>query len=348
MSVVSLNDFGAVFLSPTLSFFNDSLAKNTQEDSKLFFLAREGYWLERSYTAYTKAKGRKSNSAYMLVSRAFLFKIGLMQPKTWSYSLNFAFEDTLYNLMKNRFMLSDANIFQIFTEIELEEKLTLPKDIAKIEAIFLTKQPQFNSLLHATYEAYKSYLHSIDFFSAEKVNLVDIGYSGTIQALLSTIFEKDTVGHYLIASKPGVRKENGQTIECKGYLKEGLKMNEGYVPLDRSMILESLLTAPVGQFQNISVNVLDKQKFDFYYGRKVASQHQFYIIEAIMKGAINRMVLNAQTLTEFEPQEVESMLSAFMTKKGMIPSSSWPIFEIDDDTANEGTLNTLNFWGIKA
>lgn len=348
MSVASLNDFGAAFLSSTLTFFNANLAKNTKQETKLFFLAREGYWLEKSYAAYSKAKGRQQDAAYMLVSRAFLFKIGLMHPKTWDYSLNFSFQGSVYSLMKNRFMLSDGDIAKAFTDTELKQELNLPDDIASVKQLFSKKQPQLSTSLQSTQESYTAYLNSIGFLSVDKVHLVDIGYSGTIQTLLSIIFEKDSVGHYLIASKPGVRQEHGQTIECKGYLKEGVKMNEGFVPLDRSMILESLLTAPVGQFQNITKSLLEKDCFVFYYGRKVASQHQFYIIEKIMEGAITRMVLNAKNAIEFEAEEVESILSAFVTKKGMIPSCSWPIFEIDDDTANEGTLNTLNFWGLKS
>jgi len=58
----------------------------------------------------------------MLVSRAFLFKIGLSEPKTFPYSLNFKFEGSLYELMRSRFMLSDTSLKKVFTEKQLQRE----------------------------------------------------------------------------------------------------------------------------------------------------------------------------------------------------------------------------------
>jgi hypothetical protein len=109
MSIASLQQLGATLIAPMLTFFNQKLTKETNAKEKLFFLAREGYWLNRAYSDYCRGKGTVDNSQYMLVSRAFLFKIGLTEPKSFPYSLNFNFSGSLYELMRSRFMLSDIS-----------------------------------------------------------------------------------------------------------------------------------------------------------------------------------------------------------------------------------------------
>ena len=132
-----------------------------------------------------------------------------------------------------------------------------------------------------------------------------------------------------------------------GYLKEGVKLGGGYVPLDRSMFLESLLTAPVGQFQDIRLSPLTDKVFDIYYGRKVVSQHEFHLLEQICQGAIKQMNQYSKDNVSFSAEEVEALYTAFVTKKGMLPRSSWPLFSIDDDITGAGTVNGLDFFGLK-
>lgn len=347
MSITSLQQFGATLCSPMLTFLNQQLVNNINVKEPIFFLAREGYWLSRAYSAFCETSHLVDNRQYMLVSRAFLFKIGLSEPKTFPYSLNFNFDGSLYELMRSRFMLSGSSLKNIFNEKQLQKRFLLPIDLDKLSTLLIQKQDKIESVISPSSMAYHQYLTSIGFFDVETVNVVDLGYSGTIQTLLTILFKKDTKGHYLIASKAGKHTLNGQTATMVGYLKEGVKMGEGYIPLDRSMFLESLLTAPVGQFKDIRLSRLPNQTFDFYYGRKVASQHQFHLLEQVCKGAMKQMEQYLLDGVKFTAQEVETMYSTFVTKKGMLPRDSWPLFTIDDDIANEGTVNGLDFFGLK-
>jgi len=324
-----------------------NLTNHIDESESVFFLAREGYWFSRSYSEYCRVNGLIDNGQYMLVSRAFLFKIGLLHPQTFSYSLNFKFSGSLYELMRTRFMLSDISIKNLFNKKEYEQPLSLPQDLKKVSAQLVKKQKQLTPVITPSYTAYYQYLTSIGFFESEVVNLVDLGYSGTIQILLTLIFAKNTNGHYLIASNAGERKVAEQKVKMTGYLKEGVKMGGGYSPLDRSMFLESLLTSPVGQFQDIRLSPLPHNTFDYYYGRKVISQHQFHLLEQVCQGAINQMNRYSLDKVSFTAVEIESLYIAFVTKKGMLPRSSWPLFSIDDDIAGEGTVNGLDFFGLK-
>lgn len=347
MAIESLQQLGAVFLSPVMSYFNQHLLDNRPQDRPLFFLAREGYWLERSFCEYAQAQQTAVNTHYMLVSRAFLFKIGLLNPATYDYSLNFKFAGSMYELLRTRFMLSDPTIKQIFSSKEQAEKVMLPADLGKVSSVLEDKLEQLEPVISQSSKAYQAYLQSLGFFDHKSVDIVDIGYGGTIQTLLSLIFQVDTNGHYLIASNPGVKQVEGHIVRMTGYLKEGVKLGGGYIPLDRSMFLEGLLTAPVGQFQDIRFSPLPSKTFDYYYGRKVSTQHNFHLIETICKGAFEQMAYNVKHNIDFSRQEVESLYSAFVSKKGMLPRDSWPLFEIDDDITSEGTVNGIDFFGLK-
>ncbi|WP_025564761.1 hypothetical protein [Psychromonas sp. SP041] len=347
MSITSLQQLGATLVAPMFTFFNHKLTKEINTQEPIFFLAREGYWFSRSYCEYCRVNGHVDNSQYMLVSRAFLFKIGLTEPKTFPLSLDFKFEGSLYELMRSRFMLSDISLKNIFTEKQQQKTITLPENIEKISTLLEQKQAKLKIAIEPSRVAYQEYLTSIGFFKVDTANLVDLGYSGTIQTLLTILFKKNTKGHYLIASKPGEQTIENKKVTMVGYLKEGVKMGGGYIPLDRSMFLESLLTAPVGQFQDIRLSPLPDNTFDIYYGRKVTSQHQFHLLEQVCQGAIRQMNQYVEHGVSFSEAEVETLYTTFVTKKGMLPKHSWPLFTIDDDIANEGTVNGLDFFGLK-
>ena len=191
-----------------------------------------------------------------------------------------------------------------------------------------------------------AYLASLGVISQSTLHLVDLGYSGTIQSLLTILLNKDTVGHYLISSRPGEHLIADNTVKMKGYLKEGVKLGDGYLPLDRSMFLESLLTAPFGQFRGIRFNGLDNKKFDFYYGRKVSSQRYFYELEQVMQGALEYCFLSGKNAIEFSANELELLLNNYLSKPNMIPRCTKHIFDIDDDVTGNGTVNALQFFGL--
>ena len=347
MSITSLQQLGSTLVAPMFTFFNQKLTKETNAQEPIFFLAREGYWFSRAYMEYCRVNGHVDNSQYMLVSRAFLFKIGLTEPKSFPLSLNFKFEGSLYELMRSRFMLSDISLKQIFTDKQQQQVIKLPEDLNKVSTLLMQKQAKLKPVIEPSSIAYQQYLTTIGFFKVDTVNLVDLGYSGTIQTLLTILFKKNTKGHYLIASKPGKHNIESQKMSMAGYLKEGVKMGGGYTPLDRSMFLESLLTAPVGQFQDIRLSPLPNNTFDIYYGRKVTSQHQFHLLEQVCQGAIKQMNQYVEDGVSFSADEVETLYTTFVTKKGMLPKHCWPLFTIDDDIASEGTVNGLDFFGLK-
>lgn len=348
MAIQSLKHLGTTMLAPMLAYFSDHIYNNTQDKESVFFLAREGYWLHHAFRQFMQNQPQTRKIEYVLTSRAFLFKIGLLEPKTYAYSLNFTFSGSVYQLMRTRFMLSDVSISQTFSKKEQERVISVPNDLDKVSALIQSRITPLTPIIEEIKSAYQEYLSDLGYFDAPISHLVDVGYSGTIQTLLTLIFDHPTQGHYLIASKPGVRQVGRHNITMNGYLKEAVKMGQGYTPLDRSMFLESLLTAPQGQFQDIRYSPLPDMKFEFFYGRKISSQHNFHLLEQICHSAIARMDEYVKNNIQFTQAEIEQIYTTFVTKRGLFPRATWPAFALDDDIANEGTISPLDFFGLRA
>ncbi|MDO6617646.1 HAD family hydrolase [Shewanella sp. 6_MG-2023] len=346
--IPQFSHFGATFIGPLLSFFSNKLATYSQQkNDKLFFLAREGYWLQQAYSEHCSSQEITPNSEYLLVSRAFMFKVMLDDPRSYAYSLDFSFDGSLKELLRTRFMLSNATVSSFFTEKELNKVISLPNDIADVETLLTTQQSKLSQIIAPTKRAYLAYLAELGMFELETINFVDVGYSGTIQKLMTILLDKPTIGHYLIASKPGAIKVENRQANMIGYLKEGKKMGEGYTPLDRSMFLEAILTAPQGQFQDIRINQINGKGYDFYFGRKVSAQKHFHDLTQIMNGAISFVSTASKNAIEYRHDEVEKLLTQYVEKPNMIPRSSHHLFAIDDDVTGNGTVDALQFFGLK-
>ncbi|MDO6548895.1 HAD family hydrolase [Pseudoalteromonas carrageenovora] len=345
-SAARFTAFGSTFMGPTLSFFSQQLVENTTQNTPLFFLSREGYWLEKAFKQFLLGSNKKQSSCYLLASRAFLFKLLLGNSQSYAYSLKGDFKGSFYDLMRTRFLLSNSEIEDIFSNEIRSRYVELTANKKSIIEVLANHKKAIDKVIAPTKCAYLSYLEAMGVNKQSTLHLVDLGYSGTIQALLSILLNKDTYGHYLIASNPGMHTIEGCKATMKGYLKEGVKIGEGYLPLDRSMFLESLLTAPNGQFRDIKLNIFDQSKFDFYYGRKVASQRYFYELEQIMAGALNYCFHTGKHQLAFTSHELELLLNSYMGKPNMIPKCTTHIFDIDDDVTGNGTVNALQFFGL--
>jgi len=338
--------FGATFMGPLLSFFSRNLVNNSPVNTPLYFLAREGYWLEKAYTHYLCGANLQRESHYLLASRAFLFKILFSDSRSYAYSLKSDFSGSFYDLIRTRFLLSDAQIKHIFAQDIRQQQVSLPEGRQKIIKVLCEHTSRIEEIISPSKHAYLLYLDSMGVSQQDKLHIVDLGYSGTIQSLLGILLDKDTHGHYLISSNPGEHVIENHNATMQGYLKENVKIGDGYLPLDRSMFLECLLTAPFGQFRGIRLNTFDLSKFDFYYGRKVASQRYFHELEQVMVGALDYCEHTAKNDVIFSVEELEMLLNSYMSKPNMIPHAVRHIFDIDDDVTGNGTVNALQFFGL--
>lgn len=301
--------------------------------SKIFFLSREGYFLKRIYDNLVDAGLVKFvPSEELMVSRAFLFKILLFSGKDISLALDLSYKGTLKNLLKDRFCLNDKEILSQKLSYSLEIELPRDKDkVVKCLSNFITD----NELLNNEYEDYVLYLNSTGFFEQECPMVVDLGYAGTIQKLLSILFEKNTKGFYFInTNKKPFDIFEGKKVEYYGCLYNNIKFGEGYSLLDRSLILEGLLTAPYGQLRGINKI---SNRFIFIRGCKTVSQKHFHMLEIMIDAILD--YINSIGVIGGENKEIKRGILINFDNETKLRSVIYDILELDDNISGIGLIN---------
>ena len=345
-----LGDFGFEFLGPICSEYfhalNDVLKKYPK--AHILFLAREGYFFSSVYSKLGAKDLIAQNSFdYFLASRTFLFRICIADPSTWQYSLKHNFEGTLDRLLVARFGFTHNVALEIFTEDELAQKYSLPDDFDEITTLFSTKLLALSCAVAKSRSSYFDYIRSLSLPRDKKLILVDIGYSGTIQKLLTHLLGQHTHGLYFITTKAGEYDVNGKQATMEFVFKDRVKMGEGYQMLDKSLFLESLLTSPNGQFVDIEKSVLPgPETFVNYYGRQSYTQANFAELEMIFEGASDAIVSNLKHGIRFTVEEIERLYEQYTASSKFIPSAVRPLFDVDDAISGNGNVNPLNLFKV--
>lgn len=345
-----LSDFGFEFLGPICSEYfhhlNEVLKRNP--DAHILFLAREGYFFSNVYARLVSNDLIAQNTHdYLLASRTFLFRICIADPSTWEFSLKHNFEGTLDRLLVARFGFTHHVALEIFNEDELAQTYSLPDDYEAITTLFSMKLAALSSAVAKSRSSYFDYVRSLSLPRNKKLILVDVGYSGTIQKLLTHLLGQHTHGLYFITTKSGEYEMSGKkaTMEC--VFKDGVKMGEGYYMLDKSLFLESLLTSPNGQFVDIEKSVLPgEERFVEFYGRHSYTQANFAELEMVFEGASKAVMNFAKQGIRFTVEEIETLYEQYTRSSKFIPSVVRPLFDVDDAISGNGNVNPLNLFKV--
>lgn len=235
-NIIDVKQLAKMFHAPMLYQFFNFINSNIRKGEKLLFLAREGYYLEKLYDIYNKNLNIISNEHYyFLASRKATISCVLNSIDAINESLNREYNGSLSSLLKNTYDINYEG---------KDFKVTLPFDSVKIQKILVDYYDEIikNSTLNK--ENYLKYISSIFDIKKDKVCILDLGYSGTIQYNLSKIMQKDFKGIYLTNSDSVKRySDKSELLFCFD-----INDNENYSKIyNYSLILEFFLTAPYGQ-----------------------------------------------------------------------------------------------------
>jgi hypothetical protein len=344
----SLEEFGYNFLGPILASYVIEINRKVKLFSKgkgvkVFHLAREGYAFEK---AFNIVNGDNLPSSYLNVSRTFLFRITSDMELSWQFSVKHNFEGTLEEFFHARFAFSKEQISLFLTSQQAKASIKLPDDYDSVCEVLKTNQPKISEIVGPTRQTYLEYLESLGFTEPESTPLVlDVGYSGTIQKLLTLLVEKDTRGIYMITTASDDMAVGSSVAYIDHVFKTGVRMGNGYTMLDRSMFLESLLTAPNGQFVDILKDV-NSESFHFCYGKRTYTQEHFSDLEIVLQGALSCVEHCLESDITYSVEELEQVFTAYVTQRNLLPKASWPLFVLDDAISGQGNLNPLTFFGL--
>ena len=361
-NLVALKDFGYQFLGPMCTRYFESLktlidtheANNESEEAQapisLVFLAREGYFFKRAYDALVKQGFMPDiERCYLRVSRTFLFRICVTDSATWDISLGHKYKGTLETLLTHRFGFSGNQARYLFSEDLLEGDIELPLDLNSVKSLFEERLALLNELTIDSRTDYLSYLRGIGLFESNLPVMIDVGYSGTIQKLLTILLSKNTEGLYFMTTKGGEHSLGEATATMHPVFQDEVAMGEGYLMLDRSLFIESLLTSPNGQFLDIYARhpALElKEPYQFVYGRESYTQTHFFELSTVHDGAIEAVLHNLLNNIHYSTEEIEDMYALYTGHRHMMPSSAYPLFDVDDAISGNGNVNPMSLFGL--
>lgn len=344
----SLREFGYNFLGPIIATYVTEVNRQLRQlashtNVKVFHLAREGYVFEKAFDIVNNGNVA---SSYLNVSRTFLFRITCDIEESWKYSVKHSFKGTLGDFFKSRFAFTQENVEEFLDSGDLDKAISLPEDFDYICRILKANQESIRKVTSPTREIYLNYLNSVGLTDSTVTPVVlDVGYSGTIQKLLTLLLKKDISGIYMITTKSGQIEIGDNVASINHVFKTDVKMGGGYMMLDRSMFLESLLTAPNGQFVDILQNV-NNDSFHFCYGKQTYTQENFSDLDAVQGGALSCVEDCIKHTVLYSVEEIEELFETYVTHRNLLPRATWPLFVLDDAISGEGNLNPLSFFGL--
>ena len=343
-----LNQFGYRFIGPVVTAFFDkiNLSLDAQAGSNnLFFLAREGYFLQELYKEYLKILNisDKPDVSYILCSRAFLFKLALANESMIPFTLKHHYKGLLRDFICRRYGFNGTDLNRIVNELphlakSLAAEIRLPSQSDKLIKIMTEISVLFKPELSHKRELYLSYLHN-NGFKSENVSVVDIGFTGTIQTLLSMLTKQKVIGHYMVTTNKAI---NNEQCTYHGHLADNQVFGKGYPLIDRSLYLESILTAPHGQV----IDIFDiNGDIRFGYAAKTMAQHHFSVLEQIIKGAKQYMADTLPDSIQLTAGEIPDYYAGLVSDAEYLPAGVRSILEVDDHISGFGVLNPTRLFG---
>ncbi|GED23429.1 HAD family hydrolase [Halomonas halmophila] len=342
----ALKEFGGSFLGPSLTVYAREL--ENRANSKLpVCLAREG-WL--FYELLTQLRHQRLihldyAPVYLRLSRTLLFRAMLGESLTYSIAMKMDFEGNMLQLMMKRFGLQMHEAYSCLPAELLLMSVSLPNDGQKVIEWLEPYNEPLAKQVEATRSATSNYFRSLGLCDASLAPLMlDVGYSGSIQKLCTNFLSRDTQGLYYIASNPGEHIIGDNKAVLYGVFREGAQWKENYTMLERSLLLECMMTAPHGQV--VDIRQAQDNEYVFFYGREASSQRYYQNLQAVLDGAIEAVTQAFQQDVTYSVSEIEQLFEVFANKPGAIPKAAWHLFTADDDITGNGIVNPLKIFGI--
>jgi len=169
----------------------------------LFFLSREGQFLKKLFEHFCRDKDIRINTHYLLVSRnsTFLASCGNLEDETFNkvfkersrmsvkdFLITLSFDDETIGKITSTMNNYDVRIEDFKDSQEFQN--------LKVNKVFVEK---YEECRNKQRELFKKYLNSFNVdLEREGLNIVDVGWKGTMQDNIKTILENVSVTGYYI------------------------------------------------------------------------------------------------------------------------------------------------------
>ena len=341
-SSIALREFGYSYLSPLLSHYFRNVVSTLNDNYIPVCLAREGYLLKNALHCLQNEVLIKSSvqPLYLKVSRTLLFKSLLGSDSNCPELYESSFSGTFATFLSGRCGMTASFVKSQLSSQDANKCISLPRDTEIAQRLINKYKKQIIKETSNTKVALLNYFKSLGLFdNPETPMFLDLGYSGTIQKLLTRLLDRDTHGIYVISSCPGSFPVGDKFAVMKGTLKENVKLGDGYIPLERSLFLECLLTSPHGQM--LDILEIEQGNFEFLYGPAAGAQRFAHSLKELHEGAIQGILDHFRNGIEWSVDEIELLSSVQTTNAWLIPRLIQHLFTVDDSTSGNSLINPL-------
>ncbi len=345
----ALHQFGSAFLGPAFNSYSRAVHAKMHEGKERIpvCLAREGWSIHRLLTRTHDAFERPlpKPPTYLKVSRTILFKALLGEEIVYASALGNDFQGSFLDLLIKRFGLTFDQVFQRFSPEVFSSAISLPDDKDKVEEILRGVEKSLRDLVAPTRLALVNYLKSEGLYKSNVTAvMLDLGYSGTIQKLITQLLQKDTEGLYFIASNSGETEIGDNKADMSGVFYNDVSWGEDCIMLERSLFFESLMTAPHGQV--VDIREMADGHFEFLYGREASTQFYFQDLKAVIDGGISAAREGIKNGVQYTPDEVSALYTVFSKTPGALPASVSHLFSVEDDFSGSGIVDAKQMFRV--
>lgn len=240
--------FGIECVSPIYFGFTKWLYELTKNSDNLYFIARDGYIIQKIYSLFDdtiKSKylycSRKSlviPSLYILDDEDIIRLLSIMYNDNVNHTLGCFLKKCGLDLGK-----IDKGILSSFGFKSFDIKIT-KNNFYNLKKMLVVLIPLIKSTLEDDYNKVYKYLKQEGLFNYDKVNIMDIGWAGSIQNSIHNIIGKDVVGYYF--GTVDEKQKNAFTSMFGYYFDLGNEAEDEQVVLDNVMMYELIFSAPHG------------------------------------------------------------------------------------------------------
>ena len=303
-----LKQLGYMAFGPILAPFIMRVSQRAAETGRdQVFLSREGYFLRRITQDYYLGRYRDRVPPRFLelkVSRGLMCRLCLPRADLLPLAIKHSYTGTIGSFLKNRFNIIGDKFESVRSVMDVP--ITLPKDRSIVIEVIthLLDDKRLSAELNETKQVYDEYLRNL--IGNDEFDCVDLGYTGSIQTVLSAIYGYNTHGLYMLLNKEAfLHASRDLPITAEGIYSESAYFGSGSVLIDASLILEGLLTAPHGPVIDVQRDTRT-QLTRFVYGHETRSQESFQTLVAITDGVIE--FLNDATKRGLSDKDITEMI----------------------------------------
>ncbi|GLC82493.1 hypothetical protein [Lacrimispora brassicae] len=320
--VSTIEGMSSGILAPIIVKFIEYLQATSCSDTEFLFLSREGFFLEKVYEKYCHAFHKPERKhTYFLTSRRATSVAQIESYEDLKELFQTKYSGKLSALLKERVGLENVSVKKSLD-------VTLPDDMSKVMRILLDYIPEILNNANQEKEMYLRYIRQTigEDVNWDRITLVDVGYSGTIQYYLMKILKKRLNGCYMISRYTMKPERLDGTYRSLYNYKRFFKSTQ--------LFLEAVTAAPHGQVVKfyeeqgkIKAQLKQEEK---NYNKK---------IEEIQECIYSYVETMGNLLKDIKPRfdkELAECIFSEILREGLLDSSLQGVFSVDDGYCMDG------------